>query len=172
LSKKGIHKTDDLITKAECQFPPDLIGDIPDQVQTDIREAGKCLAYEVTTAGSFHLWRAVEGMMGACYCVLTNKTFDEAGVLRKCGKQIEALEKAGATNEVTVFLNHIRSQYRNPQNHPEANDSLNESLALFGAAASSISQQAIAIKEKKPDLVPIGSALLAVDSGAFESLQT
>jgi hypothetical protein len=168
VSKKGIYSTDDLISRAIGYFPLSIQTHIPEQARLDICEAGKCLAFELPTACSFHLWRAVEETMCAYYFSLTGKTA-EAGIKNKnWGTIIKALEERDADKSVTSFLNHIREAYRNPQLHPEVMVTLDEALSMFGAAASCINQQIMAIQklEESPNLSLLPAPAPALPSPA------
>jgi len=147
VTQKGIYRTEDLISHADNHFLEDIRKDIPEQAKGDIREAGKCLAYEVPTACAFHLWRAVETVMGAYYLKLHGKTFVQEGIMRSWDPFIKALDKVGADKKITQFLDHIRKEYRNPQTHPEEMVSLSEAFGLFGAASSSINQMILEIQK-------------------------
>jgi hypothetical protein len=151
VSQKGIYRTDDLIANADQQLTPAARNSLPEQACFDLRQAGKCLAYELPTAATFHLWRSVETVMKHLYAALTKQTFDEAGVASSWGAYIQALKKAGADAKVTVFLDHIRSEYRNPQTHPDAQITIDEAQQLFGVATSSIDQMMRAAIELQQD---------------------
>jgi hypothetical protein len=140
VSQKGIYNTDDLIGNAECQLVEEIRSHLPENAKTDIREAGKCLAYDLPTACAFHLWRAVETVMEGYYKKLTGKTFEEAKVQRTWYQYIKALEGAKADSKVTGFLDHIREKYRNPTAHPTEFVDPSEAQGLFGVAFSSIDQ--------------------------------
>lgn len=147
VSKKGIFDTEDLIEHAENYLLSDIRSNLPEQAKVDLREAGKCLAYELATACAFHLWRAVETVMEAYYLRLTGKTLEQAGVASNWGAYIKALENAGADLKVTVFLNHIRDKYRNPHTHPDVVVTTGEAQGLFGVAMSSIDQMVTETKK-------------------------
>lgn len=147
VSQKGIYRTDDLIAHADHQLTADIRAILPAQASFDLREAGKCLAYELATACTFHLWRGVETVMEEYHQVLAGKTFDQAGVQRNWGAYIKALEKAKAPTKITVFLDHIRDEYRNPQTHPDAQITIDEAQRLFGVAMSSIDQMMVDIQK-------------------------
>jgi hypothetical protein len=149
VSQKGIYRTEALIDQADSHFHPDLASAIPDQAKTDIKEAGKCLAFELPTACSFHLWRAVESTTDEYYVALAGKSFDADNVSRNWGAKIKALEAAKADQGVTAFLDHIREHYRNPQTHPERIVPLKEAQMLFGTATSAIAQIVTAIQNLK-----------------------
>lgn len=147
VSTKGIYSTDDLISHAELHIPESLRPGIDPKAVEDIQQAGKCLAYEVSTASAFHMWRAVETVMGSYYKFLTNgKSFEDNGVQRNWGAYIKALNDKGADTRITIFLDHIRAEYRNPQAHPTDTVDLEEAFALFGVATSAITQMAKAMK--------------------------
>lgn len=152
VSPKGIYSTDDLITNAELHIPEKYRGTLSDKSKADIQQAGKCLAFELSTASAFHIWRAVESVMDSYHVALTTKTFAEAGVTRNWGAYIKALEAAKAEKKITVFLDHIRQEYRNPNSHPEEMLELDEAFSLFAPALSVIGQmlrEILEIQEQK-----------------------
>ncbi len=147
ISTKGIYSTDDLILHADLHIPESLRPVLDAKAVQDIQQAGKCLAYEVSTASAFHMWRAVETVMGSYYKFLTNgQSFDADKVQRNWAAYIKALNDKGADNKIIAFLDHIRSEYRNPQNHPSETVDLEQAFGLFGVATSVITQMAKAIK--------------------------
>lgn len=147
VSPKGIFSTDDLITNAELQIPETYRAALGEKAKADIQQAGKCLAFELPTASAFHMWRAVESVMDSYYEALTNKSFADAGITRNWGAYIKALQTAKAQNKITVFLDHIREEYRNPISHPNEMLELDEAFALFGPAISVIGQMLKEIME-------------------------
>jgi hypothetical protein len=147
VSQKGIYKTDDLISHADQNFPKEIRKDIPEQAIKDLIESGKCLAYEVPTACAFHLWRAVETVMGVYYLKLSKNSFESDNVNKNWGAYIKALDAKGADKKITQFLDHIRESYRNPQTHPEAMLEVNEAIGLFGVATSAIHQMILEIQK-------------------------
>lgn len=144
-SQKGIYRTDDLIAHAENHLSSESRKFLSAQACTDIREAGKCLAYEVSTACAFHLWRAVETVMGDYYFHLTGNTFQAAKISRNWGAYIAAMKAANADNRITTYLDHIRGSYRNPQTHPDEQVPVEEAQRLFNVALSSVEQMLLEI---------------------------
>ncbi len=147
VSQKGIYKTDDLIERADHYFPDDIRKALPAQAKKDLIESGKCLAFETPTACAFHLWRAVETVMGAYYLKLTKSTFEADSIPKNWGRYIIALNAKGADTNITKFLDHIRDKYRNPQTHPTEMLEVNEALGLFGVATSVIHQMILEIQK-------------------------
>lgn len=140
VAQKGIYRTEDLIANADKQISAVVRNLTPAQTSQDIREAGKCLAFELGTASAFHLWRAVEAMMAQYFENITHKTFKAANVQRNWGAYIRALKDAGADERVTVLLEHIKNEYRNPQTHPDATVTVSDAQRLFAVAVSAIDQ--------------------------------
>jgi hypothetical protein len=172
---KGIYSTDDLITHAVNHIPEQVRTELPAKAKLDICEAGKCLAFEVATGSAFHMWRAVESVMNRYHEALTGKTFEAAKVKRNWANYIEALEKAGAEEKITVFLNHIRVEYRNPISHPDDTLELDEAFNLFGAALSVVGMTLKAIRQLKVEaaLLPsVAPKSLAAAMAAEGSTQT
>jgi hypothetical protein len=164
--QKGIYRTEDLIDRGHNHLPRGLREQLFPQVEVDIMQSGRCLAFEVPTASAFHMWRAVESAMDSYHTAITGKTFKDADpkISRNWASYIQALDKAGADKKVTSFLDHIREEYRNPIAHPSANTDLEEAFMLFGTGLSAIAQMAVAIKglavnnTPKP-IPPIASAV-------------
>lgn len=138
--RKGIYHTEMLIDNTDQHFPETIHKSLPSQARTDILLAGKCLAFDVHTASAFHMWRALEVVIGAYYVSITGNTFDDDKVTRNWGKYIEALEKRGGDKGITGNLDHIRKTYRNPVMHPNVNVSRDEAFSLLGIGISAITQ--------------------------------
>jgi hypothetical protein len=151
VTPKGVFSTDDLIANAELQIPEGYRSTLSEKVKADIQQAGKCLAFELPTASAFHMWRSVESVMDSYHEALTGKSFADAGITRNWGAYIKALEGAKAENKITVFLDHIREEYRNPISHPNEILELDEAFALFGPAISSIGQMLKEICQKRKE---------------------
>ncbi len=149
VSKKGIYNTSDLISHADEIFPTDIRSLIPKQTNKDLVEAGKCLAFELSTACSFHLWRAVESVMLSYYKELAANSCTNEKAGKNWAAYIKALEEKGANTNIIKFLDHIRTEYRNPQTHPNDMLEVNEALGLFGVATSAIQQMILEIQKLK-----------------------
>jgi len=142
VAQKGIYKTEDLIEHAHKQVSESALAIFSAQAKRDIDDAGRCLAFELSTAAAFHLWRAVETVMISYLEALTGQAADEVVKNRNWGACIKALVAASANDKITQFLQHIKDQYRNPISHPEENVGLDEARRLFSVAVSSMEQMA------------------------------
>ena len=73
-SQKGIYSTPDLIERAENTLPESVRNKLPFDVVSDLRESGKCLAFDTATASGFHVLRAVESVLHAYYLAVCKPT--------------------------------------------------------------------------------------------------
>lgn len=143
VAQKGAYSTAELIANAEIIFPEKVRSKLPSQTIHDIREAGKCLAFETPTASAFHIVRAVESVILAYFTKVTGK--DAPTRMRNWGLYIKLLRDSGKSDpKVVNFIEHIKDNYRNPVTHPEAVLTVDEVQVLLGAACSAISQMTAA----------------------------
>lgn len=159
VSQIGILRTDDLINNAFRQIAEPLRALLQERAKADIIEAGKCLAFRLSTASAFHACRAVEVGIDQYFEALTGKPYEVSakGGNNNWGAKTDALVKAKADEKVTEFLTHIRKQYRNPVTHPEVVVGEHEAVDLFIAALSAISMMLGATKtiaEKNHPILP------------------
>jgi hypothetical protein len=153
VSQIGIFRTDDLINNAHRQIAEPLQQLLQGRAKADIAEAGKCLAFRLSTASAFHACRAIEVGIDQYYEALAGKPYhvSQSGGNNNWGAKTEALVKEKADEKVTEFLTHIRKQYRNPVTHPEVVVDEHEAVDLFIASLSAISMMlgaTRAIKDK------------------------
>jgi hypothetical protein len=148
VSQIGILRTDDLIRGAYRQIAKPLLPLLQDKARADIVEAGKCLAFRLSTASAFHACRAIETGIDQYYEALLGHAYEVSpnGGNNNWGAKTKALEDAGADEKVTEFLTHIRKQYRNPVTHPDVVVDEYEAVDLFIASLSAISMMLGATK--------------------------
>jgi len=138
---KGVFDIERLIESADDAIIGALREVLPDVATFDIRQSGKCLAFELPTAAGFHILRAVEAIIKAYYKALTGSEWDadHSQSQRNWGRYIDGLKSAGAKPAITGVLLDIKDNYRNPLMHPEDSLELDEAAALFGIAVSVMS---------------------------------
>ncbi|CAN7433938.1 hypothetical protein [Rhizobium sp. LjRoot254] len=132
---KRAYSIDKLIEDAASLFSSEVTAEFSDSEIFDIREAGKCLAFEVPTAAAFHLFRAVDAL-------LQRYTIAVAGSLPKSknwGQYLAELDKCGVDPKITSVLRQLKDLHRNPIIHPEVRLTLEEGLSLIGIAESAVS---------------------------------
>ncbi len=119
----------------------DVFEKLPDIVQYDLNEAGKCIAFKRSTAAAFHLLRATEGTLRQYYSLLVkrNKLKEHE---QMWGRMIEQLKKhrTKPPKKLLDSLDNIRYNDRNPTFHPMAKYDLDEAQNLLGVCIDSINQ--------------------------------
>jgi hypothetical protein len=145
VTKKRGYDTGDLIWRAEVLFPTELPIRVPECVG-DIREAGKCIAFEMGTAAGFHIMRAVELVLRKYWDNVTNKRpRPDNGNM---GIYLREMENANVGDEkVRACLRQIKDLHRNALMHPEDNLTLDDAIGLLGISQSAI----IAMLREIPD---------------------
>jgi len=101
-------------------FPPEIYAAVPEIAKRDLAAAARCMAFELPTAATFHLVRAVDAVLQAFYA-------SPAAARRR-------------TNHTELFerLDRIRTEYRNPLQQPLAEFSTDEAESLWFSAVDVI----------------------------------
>ena len=152
VTQKGIYSTADLIERAENALSPSVVAKLDSQMTLEIREAGKCLAFDVPTAAGFHTMRAVEAVLHAYYVEVCQPS-DKDAKLDNWGAYISALHKRRTATpdpdiqEVEVLLQQLKDRHRNLIMHPEIVLNADDAFTLFEIAQGVI----LAMAKKLPD---------------------
>jgi hypothetical protein len=177
VSQIGIFRTEDLIKNPFKQIAEPNRSLLQEKGKIDITEAGKCLAFRLSTATAFHICRAIESGIDQYYEAVAGKPYEvsEKGGNNNWGAKITALVGLKADERVTEFLLHIKKQYRNPVTHPEVLVDEHEAVDLFVAGLSAISMMlgaTKALKDQKQMTIPgIGPSSVAVPAAAAKVLE-
>jgi hypothetical protein len=135
----GGYQTRSLINNADVVFPKTVRDKLAEDALTDIRAAGRSLAFELPTAAGFHICRAIETTL-LQYFVELKIDLPE---YKNLGRYIEALEKGGKAKgvdaKVLATLDQFRDLHRNPIMHPDVHLRMDEAQILFALAQSAIS---------------------------------
>lgn len=137
VSPKGAYDTTTLIETGSQAFPVDLQDKVPNAIP-DIKQATRCIAFELPTAAGFHLHRAHEAVLRVYWDNVTggerrpkqNNMGDYLGQLEKLDKGKKA---------VRSHLQSIKDFHRNPLMHPDQSlENVDQALDLLAAIRSSI----------------------------------
>ncbi len=115
--------------------------------KAEIDEAGKCLAYERSTAAGFHILRSVEMAVKQYLSLVPGFVMPPVHRLN-WGEYIKLLKDNGASKEVTDTLQSIKDNHRNPLMHPEDTLDLPEAVTLM-SLCQSMSEILIADMKKR-----------------------
>ena len=162
VSQKGAYSMPILIDQAEMLLPADTRQRLDDVAIQDIRQAGRCMAFDLPTAAGFHLFRAVESVMRHLYNTL-NGTSQEPERLPNWVAYLKALTEAQVPSDVTDMLDSIRQHYRNPLAHPDATLTTDEAIVLVPLGVAAI--------QKMVDAMPADGQKESRQAQAFAQIQ-
>jgi hypothetical protein len=128
--QKGTSDTRTIMRAPENDVPQRLRKFLPPKTLDDLREAGKCLAFDVPTACAFHVCRGTEALILSYFEALYGHPWHLPNN-RDWHAYIQHLENKGAPETITTRLHEIRKMERNPYTHPEKTVSLEEAPLLF-----------------------------------------
>lgn len=140
VTQKGIYSTSDLIEKAEHIFPESIRQKTGPELVEEIRQSGRCLAFDVPTASGFHILRATEVVMHEYYLAVCKPKSKPTDKLENWGAYLAELRKCNDPDvgKVVAILQLIKDQDRNLIMHPEISLSLDEAFNLFEIAKGAI----------------------------------
>jgi hypothetical protein len=149
VTRKAGFDTPILISNAEVNFAKELGTRVP-QAIPDVREAGKCLAFELSTAAGFHVLRGAEAVVRAYWTAVSGAKPHPKQ--KNLGVYLKKMRDAGLGNaKVLAALQQIKDLHRNPLAHPEETLTLEEAVGLFGIVQSAIN----AMLKEIPDPPPV-----------------
>ena len=134
------YSTTILIEHGEWLLSPDVRSAVTDYVRNEFHEAGKCLAFNVSTAAGFHLARGLESALRSYYDVLSGHA---PRPKTKSGNDLAMQDyidqvRGWADARVVSSLEQFTRLHRNPINHPDAVLTDDEAISLVGIAVSCI----------------------------------
>jgi len=144
VSKKGIYSTQDLTEQAELAIDERARSVLSQDSLRDFREAGRCLAFELSTGAGFHTMRAVESVLRFYWSLVKKQA--GGGKPPEMAQCIKELRADGEDPKLMDILDHIRDLHRNTIMHPEAFLEMTDALRLFDISKSAISAMGDRIK--------------------------
>jgi hypothetical protein len=134
VTPKGTRDTGILIESPEEDFTETQRTILPTQFVADLKQAARCLVFEVPTACAFHTCRATESLILAYYKLLAGHEWNQK---KKDWKiYIEQLVVEGAPKKITSRLDEIRDMDRNSYAHPDTNVTREEAPILYGLCSA------------------------------------
>jgi hypothetical protein len=126
-----------LIEKFEEIFSPECWSSLSTFTKRELKEAGRCLAFERYTAAAFHALRALEAEIRDYACLVLRGHPKK----RDLGYMIdEVLAKNGADPKLISALGEIRRLERNPLAHPEAWLDLDEAVGTISLSHTALTR--------------------------------
>lgn len=138
-----------LISHFEETFSDTTRCKLDEDVIEEIRQGGRCLAFDCYTAFGFHIMRATEAVVHQYYIVVCKPASQKP--LDNWGAYISALRKIedDDVKKVIALLQQIKDIDRNPIMHPEWVLTQDESTEVFDSAKAAIAAMAKRLPELK-----------------------
>lgn len=154
-TRKGIYSMPDLIDNAAEVFPDGMRAKLSAETVEEIRQSGRCLAFDNATASGFHSMRAVESVMHLYYVEKCQPPSQDR--LDSWGAYIAKLY---ATNDADVrrvvsLLQQLKDHDRNLIMHPEITLTPDDALTLFEIAQGAIMAMADGLATTESELQPV-----------------
>ena len=162
---KRAYNIEVLVTEGERLFSLAVIAELNDEEKHNIKEAGKCLAFEVPTAAAFHVFRCAESVLRRYYELVIGHL--PKPKMRNWGMYIRNLRKCGADQTVITILEQIKDLHRNPVIHPEKAMENEEALSLIGIIDSALNAMVADMRKRREETSPSLPMNLTALSDAF-----
>lgn len=119
---------------------PGVYDALPDLAKYDLEEGGKAIAFDLPTAAAFHLLRGTEGVLRDFYCRVVRR--DRISEPRMWAAMVNGMRgKRNAPSDLLLGnLDSLRSNFRNPTQHPEKTYDADEVQDLLALAIDSINR--------------------------------
>jgi hypothetical protein len=128
-----------LVDGADENLSPATLAAIGEDARKDIKQAGRCLAFEIPTAAGIHMMRAFEKVFRKFYKACTAKDGGTTDIY----KLIKDLRDhfSNVDPKTLNILDQIRDLHRNPLAH-EVFLEMDDAIELFDVAKSAITAMA------------------------------
>lgn len=160
IAQKRAYKMSTFLAAAEKALPEKILPFLSERTRDDVRHAGRCIAFDESTAAGFHAVRAVEAV-ARIYC----EEVKNAPALNGNGEPLRLKEltdklrsvhqKLGAPvdhplKNIIDDLDRIRIIYRNPIMHPEMVLGENDALRVFNITTDVIAAMILDVQNGGP----------------------
>jgi len=113
---------------------------LPDIAKYDFEEGGKAIAFDLPTAAAFHILRGTEAVLRDFYCrVVRRERIPEPRMWAAMVKGMRNRRNA-PSSLLLDNLDSLRSNFRNPTQHPEKSYDLDEVQDLLALSVDSINR--------------------------------
>src|SRR3989344_2133364 len=128
-----------LLSDVKSLMPEGIFDKLPPLAQYDFQQAGKAIAFELSTAAAFHLMRGTEAVLCYFYCNIVKQKRVRPLIW---GNMLDSLEqrRTPPSPEIMNLLRHIKDSFRNPTQHPDKIYEIDEVQDLFSLSIDAISR--------------------------------
>ena len=109
-----------LLGNMDALFAPKSFENFTDIAQYDFLEAGRCIVFERSTAAAFHILRGTESNLRHYYKQMIKQKRIKSEMWGPIVNDLKVRSKTKVHVALNNQLDHIRTSFRNPTQHPEA----------------------------------------------------
>lgn len=139
---------DKLINDVPSLFAPGIFSKMPDIAKYDFNEAGKCIAFERSTAAAFHILRGTEDCIRHYYLMLVRQRRVQDYSWGPVVKDLRSRRKTQKYETLHNHLDNIRLSFRNPTQHPEKIYDIQEVQDLWNLCIEAANRMCKILKEE------------------------
>jgi hypothetical protein len=121
---------------------------LPALSKFDFGSACRCIAFALPTAAAFHLTRCVEGMLREYYRSIVKKGRVDPLLWHNMVTHLRA-RRDGPPKVVLDHLDNIRSNFRNPTQHPDARYDMEEAQDLLNVVVDALNRMSRDLASRK-----------------------
>ena len=136
VTKKDVFDVNLLVEEGTTLFPAGLRAKVP-EIEKDANEAGKALAFELSTACGFHVFRILESVVRR-YWDKVSEGKPRPGLETLGNFAAEMERNKFGDQKVVEAVKQMNKLHRNPLIHPEVILTLEEAIGIVGMARSVI----------------------------------
>lgn len=136
-----------LVSDVPSLFAPGVFQALSPVAQLDLMEAGKCIAFERSTAAAFHLMRAVEDVLRGYYCHFVKRDRLSPLLWHPVVQALRTHRRAKTQTTLYANLDNIRVSFRNPTQHPDKVYDIHEVQDLLGLCVDVINRMRRIVEE-------------------------
>jgi hypothetical protein len=142
ITQSKLHDISILINDISKLFAPKVFQKLPEIARYDLQEAGRCIAFERSTAAAFHILRGTESVLKSFYFAIVKRKRIKKFMWGPMIIDLTSRKKAKDYKIIIDHLDNIRKSFRNPTQHPEKIYDIHEVQNLLSLCIDSINRMA------------------------------
>jgi hypothetical protein len=137
-----------LLKSPQSLFGVAVFDKLPQICQFDFQQACRCIAFSLPTSSAFHLMRGIEGVLRYFYCSIVKQ-----GRVKSLmwGEVVQHLRRRRDSPPKPLLdsLDNIRTNFRNPTQHPEARYDMDGAQDLLSVSIDAVNRMIKDLEKRK-----------------------
>jgi hypothetical protein len=146
-----------LLENAAALLSTDAPAQMPRICKFDFGSGCRAIAFSLPTAGAFHLLRCAEGMLRHYYETVVQRNRIKTRLWKAMIDHLRTRRKP-PPKALLDHLDHIRENFRNPTQHPDARYDIDEAQDLLAVVIDAINRMARDMKSRAKAVPAAGGA--------------